>query len=116
MTSPVNMSWMRIDGEDGSFDAYLALPPADSGAGLLLLLDTFGVNEHIRSVAVHYALDGFVALAPDEFWHQQRRIAPGYSARDKQRGRALARAIGYCFRGQLVFIAAALTDVDSDVA
>ena len=33
----------------GSFDAYLALPPAGRGPGLLLLQEIFGVNEHIRT-------------------------------------------------------------------
>ena len=92
MSAPVTTSWTTINGSAGSFDAYLALPPAGRGPGLLLLQEIFGVNEHIRSVAEQYALDGFVVLAPDVFWQQQRRLDIGYTPEDIQRGRALAMA------------------------
>ena len=92
MSTPVTTSWTTISGSAGSFDAYLALPPAGRGPGLLLLQEIFGVNEHIRTVAEQYALDGFVVLAPDVFWQQQRRLDIGYTPDDIQRGRALAMA------------------------
>lgn len=146
MTTPVKTSWTTITGSAGSFDAYLALPPAGNGPGLLLYQEIFGVNEHIRTVAEQFALEGFVVLAPDVFWQQQSRIELGYSAEDVQRGRALAGATdptslqrdmidalatlralpqskgrrvgtcGYCMGGRLAFNAAALSDVDAAVA
>jgi carboxymethylenebutenolidase len=146
MTSPVRTSWTTIDGSAGSFDAYLALPPAGRGPGLLLLQEIFGVNEHIRTVAEQYALDGFVVLAPDVFWQQQRRLDIGYAPEDIQRGRALAMAadraalqrdladaakhlrarpevkgrgigaFGYCMGGRLAYVAAATAGVDAAVA
>jgi carboxymethylenebutenolidase len=146
MTAPVTTSWTRIAGGAGSFDAYLALPPAGSGPGLLLLQEIFGVNAHIRTVAEQYALDGFVVLAPDVFWQQQQRLDIGYTPDDIQRGRALAMAadraallrdladavrelrarpqvkgrgigaIGYCMGGRLAYAAAATAGVDAAVA
>ena len=146
MSAPVTTSWITVDGSAGSFDAYLALPPAGRGPGLLLLQEIFGVNEHIRSVAEQYALDGFVVLAPDVFWQQQRRLDIGYSPDDIQRGRALAMAadraalqrdladavnalrarpevrgrgigaIGYCMGGRLAYLAAATAGIDAAVA
>ena len=92
MSAPVTPSWTTIDGSAGSVDAYLALPPAGRGPGLLLLQEIFGVNQHIRTVAEQYALDGFVVLAPDVFWQQQRRLDISYAPDDVQRGRALAMA------------------------
>ncbi|MBN8508270.1 MAG: dienelactone hydrolase family protein, partial [Burkholderiales bacterium] len=92
MTAPVTTSWTEVAGRAGSFDAYLALPPAGTGPGLLLLQEIFGVNVHIRAVAEQYALDGFVVLAPDLFWQQVRRLDIGYTPDDIQRGRALAMA------------------------
>ena len=65
MSAPVTTSWTTVNGSAGSFDAWLALPPTGRGPGLLLLQEIFGVNEHIRTVAEQYALDGFVVLAPD---------------------------------------------------
>jgi len=35
----------------GTMDGFLALPPAGSGPGLLLLQEIFGVTQHIRAVA-----------------------------------------------------------------
>lgn len=146
MSSPIKTSWTTIDSGAGSFDAYLALPPAGSGPGLLLYQEIFGVNTHIRAVAEQYAMDGFVVLAPDVFWQQQRRIELGYTPDDIQRGRAMAMAMdrealqqdiqaavrslrarpevgtrrvgtfGYCMGGRLAFNAAASTDVDAAVA
>jgi carboxymethylenebutenolidase len=146
MSKPVTTSWTTITGSAGSFDAYLALPLAGRGPGLLLLQEIFGVNEHIRTVAEQYALDGFVVLAPDVFWQQQRRLDIGYTADDIQRGRALAMvadkaalqrdladavkhlrarpevqgrgvgAFGYCMGGRLAYLAAATAGVDAAVA
>jgi carboxymethylenebutenolidase len=146
MNAPVTASWTTITGSAGAFDAYLALPPAGRGPGLLLLQEIFGVNEHIRTVAEQYALDGFVVLAPDVFWQQQRRLEIGYTPEDIQRGRALAMAadrdalrrdlvdgakalralpqvqgrgigaIGYCMGGRLAYVAAATAGIDAAVA
>jgi carboxymethylenebutenolidase len=146
MSQSVTTSWTQITGSAGSFDAYLALPPAGRGPGLLLLQEIFGVNEHIRTVAEQYALDGFVVLAPDVFWQQQRRLDIGYTPEDIQRGRALAMAadkpalqrdladavkhlrarpevqgrgigaFGYCMGGRLAYVAAATAGVDAAVA
>jgi carboxymethylenebutenolidase len=146
MSSPVITAWTTVTGSAGSFDAYLALPPAGRGPGLLLLQEIFGVNGHIRAVAEQYALDGFVVLAPDVFWQQQRRLEIDYTPQDVQRGRALAMAadkaalqrdladavktlrarpevqgqrvgaFGYCMGGRLAYVAAATAGVDAAVA
>lgn len=146
MNPPVTACWTTVADSAGSFDAWLALPPAGHGPGLLLLQEIFGVNHHIRAVAEQYALDGFVVLAPDVFWQQQRRLELGYTANDVQRGRALALAadkaalqrdladsvtalrarpevqgrrvgvVGYCMGGRQAFVAAATAGVDAAVA
>ena len=146
MASPVKTAWTSIAVPGGaSYDAYLALPPAGKGPGLVLFQEIFGVNEHIRALAEQYALDGYVVLAPDVFWRQQRRIELGYEGADRQRAIELmgqtkapeletdivaavtalrARpeiagkvgAIGYCMGGRLAFLAAALAGVDAAVA
>jgi carboxymethylenebutenolidase len=146
MSHPVVTAWTTINGNAGSFDAFLALPPAGCGPGLLLLQEIFGVNEHIRAVAEQYAMDGFVVLAPDVFWQQHPRLDIGYTPEDIQRGRALAMAadrtalqrdladavqalrgrsevrgrgigaIGYCMGGRLAYVAAATAGIDAAVA
>ena len=52
MSTTRTTDWIRLPSSDGgSFDAFLALPPAGSGPGLVLFQEIFGVNEHIRAVA-----------------------------------------------------------------
>ena len=144
MDTPVQTSWIPIG--DTGFEGFLALPPAGSGPGLLLWQEIFGVNEHIRAVAAQYALAGFVVLAPDVFWRQQRRVELGYAGDAFAQGRALATAlkpaemqadilaavgalralpatagcrtgsIGYCLGGRLAYLTAALSDIDAAVA
>ncbi len=146
MTSPVQTRWTTIDTASGQIDAWLALPPAGGGPGLLLCQEIFGVNEHIRTVAEQYALAGFVVLAPDVFWRQARRVELGYEGQERQRGVALATAlkpdemvadlqaavaelralpqaagrkagaIGYCLGGRLAYTAAAVAELDAAVA
>jgi carboxymethylenebutenolidase len=60
--------------DGGEFDAYLALPAGGYGPGILVLQEIFGVNHYVRSVADWYAAHGFVAIAPDLFWRQQRGV------------------------------------------
>lgn len=129
--------WIRIRAaEGGEYDAYLSLPPAGKGPGLVLFQEIFGVNRHIRTVADQYALDGFVVLAPDVFWRQSPRVELGYVGADMDRARALVGqvvpaqlladigttiqalraqpelagkvgAFGYCMGGRLAYFAAA---------
>jgi carboxymethylenebutenolidase len=73
----------------------------------VLFQEIFGVNAHIRAVAEQYALAGFVVLAPDVFWRQQRRVELGYEGEDLQRALAFTKAIDR---------AALLSDIGSTVA
>lgn len=136
--------WTSLPLEDGSLDAFVALPPAGRGPGLLLLQEIFGVNAHIRAVAEQYALAGFVVIAPDLFRRQATRVELGYDGEDRERALTLMRglsreqavadmdaalaalrampectdrvgALGYCMGGRLAFAAAALCGVDAAV-
>ncbi|MCX7660578.1 MAG: dienelactone hydrolase family protein [Caldimonas manganoxidans] len=145
MSQTVPTQWIDLPHDGRSQAAYLALPPAGRGPGLVLFQEIFGVNAHIRAVAEHYALAGYVVLAPDVFWRQAPRVELGYDGDDLQRARALlARAdpaqltqdavaavqalrgraevvggvgvLGYCLGGRLAYLAAAHTEVDAAVA
>lgn len=130
--------------DGGSFKAYLALPAAGKGPGIVLIQEIFGVNRHIRAVADGYAADGFAVLAPDVFWRIQPGFEVGYDEAGIAQGRAImgkvevakavadlgattnalrARgecsgkiaALGYCMGGRFAFLAAANTGVDAAV-
>jgi carboxymethylenebutenolidase len=142
MSPAVTTQWITLA---PGFDGYLALPPAGQGPGLVLFQEIFGVNEHIRTVAEQYALDGFVVLAPDHFWRQEPRVELGYVGDERARAMTLTQglqpadaladialavkalrsrpevgarkvgAFGYCMGGRFAYLAAATTDVDAAV-
>ena len=145
LVMPESSRWINIETDDGSMEGYLALPPAGSGPGIVLLQEIFGVNRHIRAIADQYASAGFVVLAPDIFWRSQRRLDLGYSAAELEEGLSFWRvadvdravrdvgasakalrsrsetigrvaAIGYCFGGRLAYLAAAKGHLDAAVA
>jgi len=145
-TDPVHTRWIGLPAEGGTMDAYLALPPAGHGPGLLLLQEIFGVNDHIQGVAEQFALAGFVVLAPDLFWRQQPHVELGYEGAERARALTLMQAmqpaatladlqasvaalrarpevgarrvgaLGYCMGGRLAWLAASRCGVDAAVA
>ncbi len=138
--------WVTLNAADGGkFDAYLALPPAGKGPGLVLFEEIFGVNRHIRAVADQYALAGFVVMAPDMFWRQEPHMELGYEGADREKAVAAMKsadpakliedigatvkalrarpelsggkvaALGFCMGGRLAYQAAATAGVDAAV-
>ena len=87
-----NSRWIDVQGDDGTFQGYLALPRTGSGPGIVLIQEIFGVNAHIRAVAEQYAADGYVVLAPDLFWRQGAHIELGYDDADWKKAVALKGA------------------------
>jgi carboxymethylenebutenolidase len=62
-------------GDGSQMDAYVARPERPSRhPGVIVLQEAFGVNSHIRNVAERFALEGYVAIAPELF----HRTAPGF--------------------------------------
>ena len=64
---------------DATMGAYLARP-ADGGAhpAVVVWMEIFGVNGHIRDVTERLAREGYVALAPDFFHRTLPGIELGY--------------------------------------
>lgn len=141
----MNSSWIDIQSTNGdTFSGYLTLPPRGTGPGLVLIQEIWGVNEHIRTVADQYALEGFVVLAPDVFWRQEQRVDLKYDEPGTQRAFELMNGldqpkaiedlvgavntlrsrddvtgsvatVGYCMGGRLSFLTAVAGDVDAAV-
>ena len=145
MSNEIENSWIDIESAcGGSFGAYVSLPPAGFGPGLLVIQEIFGVNDHIKNICDQYALDGFVAVAPDVFWRQEPRVELSYdsagiakglqlfdglnidiAAAELQRAVEAIRhipsctgkvgALGFCMGGLLAFVCAARAGVESSV-
>src|SRR6188472_3218923 len=63
---------INVDGK--TMGGYLARPADDAAhPGVIVFMEIFGVNSHIREVTERVAREGYVALAPD-FFH---RTGPG---------------------------------------
>src|ERR1051325_8177606 len=77
------ITFKSFDG--GEFDAYVALPAAGFGPGIVVLQEIFGVNQFLRGIADWYAARGFVAICPDLFWRQQRGVELTDSDEDFQK-------------------------------
>ncbi len=56
-------------------DGYLAIPPAGSGPGVVVIQEWWGLVDHIRDLCDRLAGEGFVALAPDLF-HGEKTTEP----------------------------------------
>jgi carboxymethylenebutenolidase len=59
--------------DGGTMDAYVALPRAGRGPGVMVMMEIFGVGDYIRGACDRLAELGYVAMAPDLY----RRTRPG---------------------------------------
>jgi carboxymethylenebutenolidase len=124
----IAVSIPRPDGS--SMRAHLALPRADAARpGVVVLHETFGLNDDIRRLTDRFSESGYVALAPDLFDRPGfrplciartmlslgRRVGPAFSdialarrflaARPEVDGRRIGIA-GFCLGGGFAILAA----------
>jgi carboxymethylenebutenolidase len=71
-------STVKVTTADGSMPAYLARP-ADQGKypGVIVVMEAFGLNAHIKDVANRVAAEGYLALAPDMYYREPGSVV-GY--------------------------------------
>jgi len=139
------MAEVTINGADGSYQAYVAVPQKRPAPGIIVAQEIFGVNQVMRDVCDALAREGFLAVCPDLFW----RIEPGIDITDKTQAewdRAFelfnlfdvdkgvadlketlakmrshsacsgkAGSVGYCLGGKLAYLMATRTDADCNV-
>ncbi len=139
------MPEITIEGKDGSFMVYAALPAVTPAPGIVVAQEIFGVNQVMRDTCDWLATQGFVAVCPDLFW----RIEPGIQLTDQSQAewdRAFelfglfdvekgiedlnttlaalrahevcngkAGSIGYCLGGKLAYLMATRSDSDCNV-
>jgi len=131
--------------DGGSFSAYLAVPKAGKGPGMVVIQEIFGVNAVMRGIADNLAAQGYTAICPDLFWRMKPgvqltdktdaewKLAVGYFGRfDADKGAedlkatlaALRKhpacsgkvgAVGYCLGGKLAYFMATRSDADCSV-
>ncbi len=132
-----------IQSADGTaISAWQASPPGAVKAGMVVIQEIFGVNNHIRNVTDRFAADGYLALAPAMFDRRQKGVDLGYTPEGIAQGREIAMTlkpdeimadvagaitalraqgcakigiVGFCFGGTVAWRAAAGADVDAAV-
>ena len=130
----------------GTMGGYLVRPAdATPRPGVIVWMEIFGVNAHIRGVADRVAREGYVALAPDFFHRTHPGIELGYDeagmgtgmkglmaldadqmVSDAREAIAFLRkqpnttqktgAMGFCIGGHMTYLTACETDVAAAAA
>jgi carboxymethylenebutenolidase len=70
-------STVQLDTSDGKMEAYVARPKeGGTYPGIVVLMEAFGVNDHIKDVTERIAREGYVAIAPDLYHREPERLVP----------------------------------------
>jgi carboxymethylenebutenolidase len=131
---------IELTAADGHvLSAHLAQPAGRPRGGIVVIQEIFGVTRHIRDVAEQFAAAGYIAVAPALFDRIEPEVDVPYT--DPQKGFGYVKAlntdqamqdiqaaadhvrpagkvgvVGYCWGGQLAFLAAARLGIDAAVA
>jgi len=63
----MNVESLNLTTSQGATTAYVARPLTEATAGVLLIQEYWGINEHIRDLSGRYASEGYLCVAPDLF-------------------------------------------------
>src|SRR5271168_5358898 len=88
--------FITLSASDGhKFSAWWAPPQGKPRAGLVVIQEIFGVNNHIRDVTNRFAKEGYLAVAPALFDRQERNFDIGYGEADVAKGRGMIPAFDW---------------------
>src|SRR3954468_19993714 len=81
---------IELTASDGhKFSAYVAEPSGKPKGALIVVMEIFGVNSHIRRVTDESAGDGYLAIAPAFFDRVELGLDVGYAGADMEKARGL---------------------------
>src|SRR6266478_9973537 len=81
----MNVETLNLTTSQGATTAYVARPHTEATAGVVLIQEYWGINDHIRDIAGRYANEGYLCVAPD--------LYRGRVAADPQEAAALMNAL-----------------------
>jgi len=61
----MNVETLNLTTSRGATTAYVARPHTEVDAGVILIQEYWGINDHIRDLAGRYANEGYLCVAPD---------------------------------------------------
>ena len=88
-----NIELTATDGH--KFSAYVAEPSGKPKGALIVVMEIFGVNSHVKRVTDEYAADGYLAIAPAFFDRVERGLDVGYTPPDIERARGLMQKMNF---------------------
>jgi dienelactone hydrolase len=65
---------ISINGRNGTFGAYIARPETAPAPAVVVLHEVFGINADIREKCDELAEQGFVGVAPELYWRQEKGV------------------------------------------
>ena len=73
---------VELSTDDGPMRLYVAQPGGEPRAAVIVIMEAFGLNDHIEEVTRRVAAEGYLAVAPDLFHRYETKVA-GYDEMDK---------------------------------
>src|SRR5262249_62299765 len=74
----ITSGMVQVAGEGGRMPAFQAQPAGDGKhPAIVVVLEAFGLNAHIKDVAARLAREGYVTLAPDLYYREKDTVV-GY--------------------------------------
>ena len=71
----ITTSTIQLNTPDGKMDGYEARPKDGGGRpAIIVLMEAFGLNSHIKDVTERVAREGYVAVAPDLYHREPERV------------------------------------------
>ena len=85
--------FIHLTSADGfAVPAYVAQPPGNAKAAIVVIQEIFGVNSHIQAVTDRFAAQGYLAIAPAMFERVTPGVNLGYQPDDMTAGMGLKAA------------------------
>ncbi len=85
---PIHTRWVDIPVNGDRMQSYMAWPSTPGPwPAVIVFMEIFGVNTHIRSVTERIATEGYVAIAPNYYHRSTQNLELGYTERDVTIGR-----------------------------
>jgi carboxymethylenebutenolidase len=66
---------VSINAPGGQMQGFLARPQGEANLpGVIVVMEAFGLNDHIKEVATRIAAEGYAALAPDVYYREKDAV------------------------------------------
>ena len=86
--------YISLKSSVGDIGAYLATPTGTARGGIVVIQEIFGVNHHIRAVTDKFAVEGYLARAPQFFDQIKTGVELGYTPDTIAEGRKYVTELG----------------------